>query len=87
MSSAADVSRYTPELAVREGVTGHVTVRCTVQSSGALGRCLVRSEDPKGYAFGTATIKTAQKLVKPQVSQAGGPKEVDVTLPRKPALT
>ena len=78
MPSHSDIYPYTPEKAIREGLTGQATVRCEVQADGALKLCAVISEVPFGEGFGIASIKAAQQLVKSKPPQAGGQTTVDV---------
>jgi periplasmic protein TonB len=84
MPTASQIYPYTPERAVREGVTGQATVRCQVQDDGSLKACAVVKEAPAGQAFGMASIKTAQRLVKAQPLKDGGQATVDVAFTWNP---
>jgi protein TonB len=53
-----EFSKYYPEEAMRLGLSGSVSLRCTVAASGSVGGCVVTSETPAGKGFG----KAAQKL-------------------------
>jgi protein TonB len=55
-----EFSRYYPEIAMDQGLSGSVMLRCTVAGDGTVGGCVVTSETPAGKGFG----KAAQKLSK-----------------------
>jgi periplasmic protein TonB len=54
-------ARYYPDRALERGRGGRVTLRCTVNSAGALVNCVVVSEDPQGWDFGEQSVKMAQR--------------------------
>ncbi len=76
--SADRIFPFTPERAIREGVSGQAIVRCQVQPDGSLKGCAVVSEAPAGQAFGIASIVAAQRLFKAKPPQVGGQPTVDV---------
>ena len=57
--SPADVSRYYPPRARRDGVEGRAVLECGVQPSGALSGCTVVEESPAGRGFGRAAVEMA----------------------------
>ncbi len=54
--SGADLARWYPSEAARNGVTGHAVIECRVAVSGRLEDCVAVSESPEGMGFGAATI-------------------------------
>lgn len=54
--SGADLARWYPPEAARNGVTGHAVIECRVAVSGRVEDCIVLSESPEGMGFGAATI-------------------------------
>jgi len=57
--SADDVQRVYPRAALRAGVGGEATLRCTITPAGQLADCAVQDEDPPGQGFGPAALKLA----------------------------
>jgi protein TonB len=57
--SAEEMSRYYPERAIDQGLTGQATLFCSVVASGKLADCRVVSETPAGAKFGDAALKLA----------------------------
>ena len=55
--NADDLAQYYPERAQRLEKTGSATIKCIVNSRGALTSCSVLSEDPADYQFGDAALK------------------------------
>jgi len=54
--NAAQVAAAYPQVALRQGVSGAVTLACRVTVSGGAASCDVISESPEGYDFGEAAI-------------------------------
>ena len=54
------MSRYYPERAIDQGLTGQATLFCSVVASGKLADCRVVSETPVGAKFGDAALKLAR---------------------------
>lgn len=63
-------ARYYPDRALERQRGGRVTLRCSVNASGALVNCVVVSEDPQGWDFGEQSVKMAQRefRVRPQTA-------------------
>jgi protein TonB len=57
--SAEELSRYYPERAIDQGLTGQATLFCGVVASGKLSDCRVIDETPAGAKFGDAALKLA----------------------------
>jgi protein TonB len=57
--SAEEMSRYYPERAIDQGLTGQATLFCSVVASGKLADCRVIEETPAGARFGDAALKLA----------------------------
>ena len=57
--SAADLTRFYPQAAIDRGLSGDVTMECTVSATGNVRACFVASETPKGVGFGEAAKKLA----------------------------
>ncbi len=57
--SAEEMSRYYPERAIDQGLTGQATLFCSVVASGKLADCRVIEETPAGARFGDAALKMA----------------------------
>jgi protein TonB len=53
---AAQVARAYPESAVRQDISGAVTLACRVTASGGVEACDVVSESPGGFDFGKAAL-------------------------------
>ena len=67
--NADDMARYYPERAQRMGVSGRVSLRCTVLSNGKLTDCSTSGEDPSDQGFGDAALKLARIFkLKPQTA-------------------
>lgn len=58
--TAAEVAAAYPERAAGHSESGHVVLRCDIQSNGAMTSCDIISEQPRGAGFG----KAARNLVK-----------------------
>ncbi|HEY3888299.1 MAG TPA: TonB family protein, partial [Caulobacteraceae bacterium] len=57
--SAAEMSRYYPERAIDQGLTGQATLFCSVVASGKLADCRVIDQTPANAGFGEAALKLA----------------------------
>ena len=64
-----------PDRALRMNVTGNAVLHCMVASGGALTGCSVVSENPDGFGFGNAALKTAASLRVDPVTEVGDPIE------------
>ena len=53
------MTRYYPELAMEDGLSGKVVLNCGVTASGGVANCQVLSETPAGHGFGAAALKLA----------------------------
>lgn len=69
--TVADLAALFPAKAKAEGIGGAVDLVCTAAPGGRLRACDVLGEAPRGYGFGAAARKLAQKL------QAAGVKAGD----------
>jgi protein TonB len=64
---ADEFSRYYPQAAETQNLSGAATLSCTVAANGQVGGCQVVSETPKGAGFGDAARKlSAFFRMKPQ---------------------
>ncbi len=54
------MSRYYPDRALRNGVSGRTTLRCTVNAKGQVTTCDVLSETPADYDFGKQAVAMAK---------------------------
>lgn len=75
--TSADMAAAYPEKAKAEGVGGGVELICTAARSGAMTDCDVLAESPRGYGFGTA----AQRLAERHLRAAGVAKDQEVRVP------
>jgi periplasmic protein TonB len=57
--TAADLERFYPPEAARQGLGGTVRLDCWIDSGGWLVRCQVRNEQPAGLGFGDAALMVA----------------------------
>jgi hypothetical protein len=64
---------FYPDRAMRMGVGGHVTVECSVNQIGAFEKCKLKSEIPKGEAFGFAFLKISKYLKIGVTDESGQP--------------
>ncbi|WP_293400249.1 energy transducer TonB [Phenylobacterium sp.] len=55
------VGPYYPEIAVARRTTGSAVIDCDVGRLGALDRCAVVEENPKGVFFGAAALRMAER--------------------------
>ena len=55
----ADLARLAPPEALRTGVSGQVSLNCSVTTVGKLKACIVASESPRGMGFGDAALRAA----------------------------
>jgi hypothetical protein len=55
------VGPYYPEVAVARRATGSAVIDCDVGRLGALDRCAVVEENPKGVFFGAAALRMAER--------------------------
>ncbi len=58
-----------PARAADNGVEGVVVLACQVGDDGAMTRCVVESEDPAGYGFGSATARVFLKYARMKVGE------------------
>ncbi len=66
--SPADLTRAYPPEALRRGLGGKATIRCTVTAKGKLADCEPVSEEPAGYGFGAAAMSmTPHMKMRPQL--------------------
>jgi protein TonB len=54
--NADQIARAYPEGALRQGLSGTVTLACQVTATGAVIACKVASESPAAHGFGTAAL-------------------------------
>jgi TonB family protein len=81
-ASAADIVRYYPYLAQKEGVNGRATVSCVATEGGALDGCSIESEGPAGYGFGDAALKLTKLFqMKPKTVDGSPTPGGQVTFP------
>jgi len=57
--TALQMTRYYPEVAMENGVSGKVVLNCGVTASGGVANCQVLSETPAGQGFAAAALKLA----------------------------
>ena len=77
--SQADLNRNYPRGALEQGVSGHATMKCAVNSDGRLADCVLIEETPPDKGFGRATLALVSKF---QMSDpAGIPAGVHVQIP------
>ena len=60
--AAADLAAAYPAKAKAEGIGGGVQLTCTANRKGDMTDCAVLGETPRGYGFGPAARKLAEKL-------------------------
>src|SRR5260370_938986 len=68
--NGGDIARVYPRRALQEGVSGPMTIRCRIDTSGGLADCAIIFESPPGYGFGNAALALAPLFEMPQ--SAGG---------------
>ncbi len=62
-----DLSKYYPERAKTENMSGKVTIACMVTAEGLLTDCTTVTEQPAGYGFGAAALALSSFfLMKPK---------------------
>ncbi|MDB5432531.1 MAG: energy transducer TonB [Caulobacter sp.] len=66
-------SRYFPERAEREEVSGAAVISCGVAVSGDLRTCKLVSESPAGYGFGDAALRMAPHMKMTPATRDGEP--------------
>lgn len=65
--SADEMARYYPESAQRRGLSGQVTLSCTVALNGTVRDCVVAAESPADEGFGSAALRISRFFkMKPQ---------------------
>ncbi|MFZ5719004.1 MAG: energy transducer TonB [Pseudomonadota bacterium] len=72
--TAQDMAAAYPEKARAEGVGGGVELVCTAARNGAMTDCDVLAEEPRGYGFGVA----ARRLAERHMQAAGVRKDAEV---------
>ncbi|HEV2364496.1 MAG TPA: TonB family protein [Caulobacteraceae bacterium] len=77
----AEISKYYPPLALKEGLSGKAVLKCTVNISGALQDCSVISESPDGVGFGDAALGVTQFMQFKPMLRGGRPIASPVILP------
>ena len=55
--SAAEMTRYYPQGAIDQNLSGVATVQCYVTTAGGMRGCRVISETPRGVGFGKAALQ------------------------------
>ncbi len=78
-----DLADLYPERAQRMEVEGSASIRCKVTIKGTMVECVVVSESPAGYDFGTQTIKASHRWKMKPATRDGQPVEGVVTVPLK----
>ncbi|WP_296815804.1 energy transducer TonB [Brevundimonas sp.] len=73
--TARQLERAFPQRAANDGVSGRVTLSCSVTASGAVSGCSVASESPQGYGFGRAGLSLTQYFVMRPRTVDGAPVE------------
>ena len=58
----ADLERYFPSMARDWLVNGKAVIECTVVANGTVAGCVARSETPRGWGFGEATVRASSKF-------------------------
>lgn len=71
--SGEDLAAFYPERAMREGVSGRVTLACTVTAEGLLADCTTSDETPAGYGFDQAALGLSAKFRMKPRTQDGQP--------------
>jgi TonB family protein len=69
--SAEDMGRYFPERAQRDNVEGSATLKCIVDSRGALHDCVVTDETPPDQQFGDAALRMSRLFRMRPLTQDG----------------
>lgn len=65
--TAAEMSRYYPDNALRRGISGLVVLSCGVTTAGTVEGCRIVSESPQGEGFGAAATRLTRFFrMKPQ---------------------
>jgi len=59
LPTSEEMADFYPEAAQRAGISGRVTLSCTVSAAGAVQNCAVASETPSGRGFGAAALRMA----------------------------
>ncbi|NEX91348.1 TonB family protein [Caulobacter sp. 17J65-9] len=80
---ADDMARNYPPAALKAGIGAKVQFRCQVTATGDLTECEVVAEEPTGWGFGAATLKTVPKYRMRPTASDGSPVDgarVHVTL-------
>lgn len=79
--TVAEVAAAYPDRARAEGIAGGVELSCTATRTGGLDTCVVLGEAPKGYGFGSAARRLAERELRAAGADNGDEVRVPVTFP------
>ncbi|HEX3920458.1 MAG TPA: TonB family protein [Caulobacteraceae bacterium] len=71
--SGDDIATYYPERASRMGVSGYVTMRCTITAAGTVTACEITAESPPDQEFGSAALRLARLFKMAPMTSDGVP--------------
>lgn len=69
------MARAFPPRALEQGISGQVTLRCSVTASGSVSGCAVASETPQGQGFGRAALRLSRYFALNPRTEDGRPVE------------